>query len=175
MVRALKQLAMPLVCTVLLVFILMWLLESGQSTRATIQDIVERYEPTTGTVNSARVKTNQKSGRRNPNTYEPLVEYRYSVDGRVRRSTRYTVGLDDTWDKNTVEQLLLPIRPGTKWEIYYDPENPANAVFVLPDLNRYQHTHWQWIFLVGLGLVIALVWLGITIRHTVIQWRSKGS
>lgn len=170
-----KQLAMPVVYTIVMIGVFAMAIRIGASTRSDIRDILDRYEPTIGTVNSSRVERHAGRGRRSRTTYMPFVEFKYSVDGRVYRSTRYTVGLNGTMKEQDVVALLRPVTPGSEWEVYYDPDRPDDAVFVKPSLDGHWHMHWQYLFLTGAFLVAALVWLGWSILRLKTRLRSMSS
>jgi len=165
MLYRLKQLALHvimLLSAVLLVVILVLNIRAVRSEREAIQHIIDNYEPAIGTINYARVKEIYRHARRRRTTYAPDVEFRYGVDGRVRRSNRYTVGLGSTQDKHAVQLLIANLTPGSQWEIYYDPQRPEDAVLVMPTIEMHKTTSWQ-IILVCVIVVLYFVLMYIIV------------
>ncbi|MEZ0322960.1 MAG: DUF3592 domain-containing protein [Hydrogenothermaceae bacterium] len=60
-------------------------------------------------------------------TYEPLVEYVYKVDGREFKSSKVFI-TDFQSDINTVKKILSEFPKGEKVVVYYSPRNPSESV-----------------------------------------------
>lgn len=81
---------------------------------------------------------------RGDDTARPEIVYRYTIDGRQYTANRYNFVPGSTNDR-TVPDVVAKHSPGTKFECYVDPADPANAV-----INR---TPTLWYFM-GLGFFI---------------------
>lgn len=60
--------------------------------------------------------------------YRAEIEYTYEVAGRQRRGTRITADDSRLTTKSATEQLLVQYPLGSVPIVYYDRENPENAV-----------------------------------------------
>ena len=84
------------------------------------------YQPVSATVLSARVQDHSDS---DGTTYEPVVVYRYRVNGREYTASRVTP-LKESRSGNWARRVTARYQVGSSHTAYYDPENP-NEAFLL--------------------------------------------
>lgn len=120
-------------------------------------DAQQRFKTTNGQVVASRVKTTP--GDEN-DTYRPIVEFTYSVDGKDYASKRFGFdGAMSSSDSSYANRAVSSNPPGKKVKVYYDPDDPSRAVLdVQPQsTNVFLALFLQPFILVGLGLIVALV------------------
>lgn len=86
-------------------------------------------------------------GRRLP-SYQPKVEYRFSVDGKDYSGSRLAFGVHSSEIRSEIEELGVKYAPGTQHAVYYDPADLTQSVIE-------RGTHW----LAYVGLVVPLAML----------------
>lgn len=107
-------------------------------------------------------------------TYEPDIEYIYSVDGKEYRSNRLFI-TDFQSDLDTVKRVLSEFNQSDRVTVYYNPRNPSEAV-----LKRNLHAGMvvQLIALIGIMLPFLFQALvetaGLKVDHQSIAETVKG-
>jgi uncharacterized protein DUF3592 len=112
------------------------------------------YQPVTATVLSTRVEEHSDT---DGSTYEPVVAYRYRVQGREYTASRVTP-LKESRSGRWASQVTAQYQIGSEHTAFYDPDHPEDAYLmrtrsVLP-----------WVF-IGLPLV-AILFIGAAVRDT---------
>ena len=117
-------------------------------------DAKRRFAPADGVVIASKVKRHEGDSDSGP-TYEPLVKYRYTVDGREYASMRYGYGVMSGSDSKYAREVVKNHPKGKRITVYYDPDDPGEAVLRLevPALHYFLLLFLQPFLLVGLGLV----------------------
>lgn len=73
------------------------------------------------------VSTDEDSGT--TVSYEPVIQYRYQVAGQEFRSDRYRLGSKHTvMDQKRAAAVAARYPAGTRVDVFYNPQNPADAV-----------------------------------------------
>lgn len=104
--------------------------------------VARGWTPTACEVVSSRIV-------RGDDTARPDIVYRYTIGGRQYTADRYNF-MPGTTSDSTVPDVVERHSPGTRFECYVDPADPANAV-----IDR-TPTIWY-----GMGLVFFLMFAGI--------------
>jgi hypothetical protein len=117
------------------------------------------YEPVTATVLSARVQDHSDS---DGTTYEPVIAYRYRVNGREYTASRVTP-LKESRSGRWAHRVTARYEVGNNYTAYYDPANPGEAF-----LQR-SRSIIPWAFLL-IGLA-GLMFVGIGIRGSYAETR----
>lgn len=60
--------------------------------------------------------------------YDPVIEFRYTVDGKRLQGTKVRTGAVSTNWRGPAAQLVAKYPPGTAVEVYVNPDNPRDAV-----------------------------------------------
>ena len=82
----------------------------------------------TGRVISANIEQRISHGKHGTHHYyEPVIEYEYNVAGTAFHSNRLAFG-SVSGGRGRAEQTLARYAPGLTVVVYYNPENPAEAV-----------------------------------------------
>lgn len=115
--------AIPFILVAL--FLLLMALRSRRRVRQSMN-----WERTTGTVLFSTVETRRsRSGRSGYSTaYYPKVVYEYHVSGQRYQSDRLNLGEIGLGFYKRVEAKVAEYPPGKMIDVYYDPDNPAQAV-----------------------------------------------
>ncbi len=87
-----------------------------------------RFVSTPGVVTVSRVKSQSDS---DSTTYRPVIRYRYRAGGKEYFSQRYAYGTISTNDPRHARKVVARHAPGSSVTVYYDPDNPADAVLRL--------------------------------------------
>lgn len=61
-------------------------------------------------------------------TYTPEVMYQYNVAGAVFQAKRIAFGAAGSGKRQTAEQVAARYQPGQTVTVYYNPQNPGDAV-----------------------------------------------
>ena len=84
------------------------------------------WRSTTGTILSGRIDSTVSGAI---NVYEPVLEYRYIVDGQVQTDNRYTlVPTDEDGTKEWARAILAAHPVGSTCRVWYNPRNPKQSV-----------------------------------------------
>ena len=83
------------------------------------------YRTTQGTIASSAVTTRDGD---DGETYLPEVAYTYTVGLTTYRSTKYGYSLLSTSDQGYAYAIVAALPSGTKVDVFYNPEDPADAV-----------------------------------------------
>jgi hypothetical protein len=89
------------------------------------------WKKTQGEVLSAQVQesTNTDTDGRTSTTYRPFITYRYFVGDQEYLGDRLRFGGSIyTSDRSGAENTVRQYTPGTVIDVYYDPDNPEDAV-----------------------------------------------
>ena len=114
-VALILMLDVPIILTIL-IFLGRRRVEASANWKMTFGKIVESGTRT--------VKKRRKGG-----TYVPNVIYEYEVGGQDYRNNRVHFGFNPpTSVLSWVEEVAAPYPVGKRVNVYYDPQNPANAV-----------------------------------------------
>lgn len=93
--------------------------------------VATTYERTTGTVQSAEMKTTQHVGRIHlggNRYYEPNVTYSYRVGGQNYTGRNVALGGEiDTNARSRATEVLDRYSAGERVTVYYDPDSPESA------------------------------------------------
>ncbi|HEX8324707.1 MAG TPA: DUF3592 domain-containing protein [Tepidisphaeraceae bacterium] len=121
----------------------------------------KRWPTTNGVVLQSRLKWD--SHTRSPTAYRPDIRYGYTVDGRAFESSAYDVG--GGFVSSRFNRIVFGVvdahPPGQPVTVYYDPDDPADAVLVT---DRPGPLWVSFLFLLGFGGVGGfLIW--VTIRN----------
>lgn len=88
------------------------------------------YEPTEATVVETDIDTDRSSAGSRPRkvVYQPVVEYRYHVDGKAYTTGNvYPGGTSSGDDRDSAESVISDYRQGETVTAHYDPANPDDA------------------------------------------------
>ncbi len=130
---------------------------------------IEKWPDITGKVISAKVveSISEKSLRRNDGaseatlSYYPVIEYEYTVKNRKYTSERLSLSVDQKSSPRYLEPILKKYTPGTTVKVYYNPDDPADAV-----LEKVNFLHW--IFYV-FGTIWLAVWTLVIVIYTIVK------
>jgi len=84
---------------------------------------LSEFQPVTATVMSTRVEEHSSS---DGSTYEPVVSYRYQVNGREYVASRVTP-LTESRSGRWAYRVANRYQAGSNYTAFYDPANPAEA------------------------------------------------
>ena len=125
------------------------------------RQVVQTWPRTVATFTSKVPKANPLARGLFPITDLPQTEYQYTV-----RSTRY-IGqylspAGELINSSTNERALLQLQCADKWQIYYNPADPAEA-YLSPGPPRIQNIHLvlDFFFLIFAPAVMIFSWYGI--------------
>ncbi|HPA71978.1 MAG TPA: DUF3592 domain-containing protein [Spirochaetota bacterium] len=133
-------------------------------------EAIDRWPSTIGKVTASKVvqRTSQKSLRRNDESsqatlsYHPVVEYEYTVDDKKYSSDRLSLSVDQKSSPQRLEPILKKYAPGTAVTVFYNPDNPADAVL--------EKANWlHWIFYV-FGTIWLAVWTLALLIYSTVQF-----
>ncbi|MDP6543005.1 MAG: DUF3592 domain-containing protein [Phycisphaerae bacterium] len=122
-------------------------------------DARNRFVSTEGEVIASKVKTNPGDSDSGP-TYEPLIKYRYVVNGREHTSMRYAYGsFASSSNHGNASEIVDDHPPGRKITVWYDPRKPTEATISLetPSLCYFLLLFLQPFILVGIGGIVYTV------------------
>jgi hypothetical protein len=99
---------------------------------------IEKWPSTYGKVISAEIKevisTRRTSGK-NVNqeskttvSYYPSIKYEYYASGKKHISDQISISVDGRSSPEYIQPILDKYKPGSKVRVFYDPENPDDAV-----------------------------------------------
>lgn len=107
-----------------------------------------------GRVRNASIQHHiHRSGRGVHHSYEPVIEYEYDVAGTIYQGNRVAFGASGVSQKSA-EDTLAHFTPGSQISVYYNSQNPAEAV-----LERQAKGGTLMIIIGGLFLGVSLVFL----------------
>jgi len=131
--------------------------------------VQNNYLTTTGRVVSADIGeryTLLKGTNRKIYHYSPEISYRYRINGRDYEADRYTLFTTESDQQTEISTLLDYYRPGSEVVIYYNPENPEEAV-----LNRNSSLALPYIF-ITLSLVTGAATAAIKILFRIFNTKK---
>jgi hypothetical protein len=79
-------------------------------------------------VTAAELRRGQKKGFEGCRLYDPLLRYQYSVAGQSYEGARYTHPAVSNAEVLTAQFITQLGNPGAEIDVYYHPQNPAEAV-----------------------------------------------
>lgn len=120
------------------------------------------YQPVAAELTKNELKT---EGEGEDASFEPVVEYRYTVDGKEFIGTKVRYASIGGGGKSYLEADLPPEKPGETITAYYQPSNPSVAVL------RRTPSNLQWILPLGLCPFNALTLVGLL--GLIDSWRSR--
>ncbi|TVQ53069.1 MAG: DUF3592 domain-containing protein [Phycisphaerales bacterium] len=85
----------------------------------------QQFAETTGTIIAAEVDRRRGS---DSTSYAPALEYSYDIAGQTYTGTRYGVRDVSTSNRGYAARIVQDHQPGTEVVVYYDPNQPENAV-----------------------------------------------
>ncbi len=91
----------------------------------------QNWPSTLGQVTQARIRRDMDMDEDGPSryTYVPVVEYTYEVGGQSYTSRAVRFGFNPTFNNEAKAQAALaPYPVGGQVTVYYNPDNPAEAV-----------------------------------------------
>ncbi len=108
----------------------------------------QKWPTVPGEITRSAVSTKRSNGK---TTYGFDVEYRYKVEGQeLTCSNVFFGGNSSSSDSTAAYRVTRRYSKHTKVEVYYDPQQPANAVLE-------PGAHWQSYLLYGIGLAFLVV------------------
>lgn len=131
---------------------------------------IDRWPSINGKVIATKVvqSTIEKSLRSNDGATEsklsfcPVIEYEYTVNDKRYTSDRLSLSVDQRSSPRYLEPILKKYAPGTAVKVFYNPDNPADAV-----LEKVNLLHW--IFYV-FGAIWLAVWTLAFLIYTTVQF-----
>lgn len=129
----------------------------------------ESWVTTEGTVVESRVQQGNggKRNRKSSSTYRPVIVFEYEVEGKNWTSNRPWFGSQIATDNRAMVQGFVDECPkGKVVTVYYDPENPAEAV-LQPGASISSY------FMVAFGAVFAMVG-GVMVFFALFAGNRKG-
>ena len=131
---------------------------------------IEKWPVITGKVIATKVvqTTTEKSLRRNDESsqstlsYYPVIEYEYTVNDKRYTSDRLSLSVDQRSSPRYLEPILKKYAPGTAVKVFYNPDDPADAV-----LEKVNLLHW--IFYV-FGTIWLAVWTLVILIYTTVKF-----
>jgi len=135
-------------------------------------DAIEKWPSVIGKVTSTKVvqSTSRQSLRRNDEssqaklTYCPVIEYEYTVNGKKYSSDRLSLSVDQKSRPEYLEPVLKKYSPGTAVNVFYNPDDPADAVL--------EKANWlHWIFYV-FGAIWLSVWTLVFLIYRIVKFFS---
>lgn len=125
-----------------------------------------------GRVEAASVRTDTSTDEDGDSvaSYVPQVTYTYSVGGRAYRSDDlYLIAATGFSEAAEAEAVIAPYRPGSAVDVYYDPDNPADAALI------YDDPPLGMLFITGFGLIwLAFGWFFIDRNRLPFRRRQRG-
>ena len=128
------------------------------------QDAEKRFQSTQGVVLSSRIESHTTtSDGRTSTTYSPEITYRYEVDGKTYTSSQYAYGMGSTSEYGYVSGLVERHPAGKKIPVYYDPDDPAEAILQLeaPAVLYFMLLFLQPFLAVGVGMISGCLYLPV--------------
>ncbi len=133
-------------------------------------EAIENWPGVTGKVIATRVvqATSEKRLRRNDEssqpvlTFYPVVEYEYTVNDKKYSSDRLSLSVDQKSNPKSFEPILKKYAPGTAVKVFYNPDNPADAVLEKVNLLHY--------IFYGFGAIWMAVWTLAFLIYTIIHF-----
>ena len=94
----------------------------GSSTR--------QWSTTTGTILAASLSQQSRRNQQGYHdvTYAPTVEYTYEVNGNSYRGDSLSSGWTVSYSLSMAQNKINQYQPGSQVKVYYNPNNPAEAV-----------------------------------------------
>lgn len=98
-----------------------------QGTKA--KKAMETWQKVPGVILSAKISSHRIHNSKRPphTTYRPDVSYQYEVQGQTYTADSLGFGTS-TYGLSKAEKMLSPYAAGGKVTVYYDPQDPAQAV-----------------------------------------------
>ena len=128
---------------VILNVIFLWIIIANQRKI----NAVKTWPTTTGTVLASYLERRRSSNNSGTVNY-PVVEYSYQVGGQIHRSSRIAPGSDV--GGTGAEKMIQPYPVGAQLTVYYNPQNPAEAV-----LEKKTPMQWiMWVVLAALNVML---------------------
>jgi len=129
-----------------------------------IQSDAVSWPHTAGEVISAEVVTQSQSGIDESDLYQPKIVTRYVVNGRTYHTREIRFNQSSFWRTDTTYayEVIEKLAPGTKVDVYYDPDDPAVAVLD-------KSADWFTYFMLALGAILVLCgvyWFWLSLRDT---------
>lgn len=133
---------------------------------------IEKWPGITGKVIATKVvqTTTERSHRRNDESsqstlsYYPVIEYEYTVKDKKYTSDRLSLSVDQRSSPRYLEPILKKYAPGTAVKVFYNPDNPADAVL--------EKVNWlHWIFYV-FGTIWLAVWTMVILIYSIVRFFS---
>ncbi len=98
---------------------------------ATAQYRTESFLETGGRVVRTEIEeSTSTTGGSRSTSYEPIIEYEFSVNDTRYESNQYTLGVRMLGGKDDAEQELSQHPVGSEIRVFYDPEDPTCSVLV---------------------------------------------
>jgi hypothetical protein len=91
-------------------------------------DAQNRFHRTTGVVLASRIDAHAGD---ESTSYSPRITYQYTVAGTTYKSGQYAYGVGGSSDRSYAAGIIKPLPKGARVPVYYDPDNPAEAVLRL--------------------------------------------
>jgi hypothetical protein len=93
-------------------------------------NVTKNWSTTTGTILSADLSQQSRRNQQGYHdvTYTPNVEYTYEVNGQTYRSDTISSGWTVSYSAGMAQNKTNQYQPGSKVNVYYNPDNPADAV-----------------------------------------------
>jgi uncharacterized protein DUF3592 len=90
----------------------------------------QNWPITTGTIVSADLSQQSRRNQQGYHdvTYAPVVEYTYEVNGQTYRGDKISSGWTVSYNLSMAQNKMNKYPPGTKVDVHYNPNNPAEAV-----------------------------------------------
>ncbi|MEZ0266967.1 MAG: DUF3592 domain-containing protein [Phycisphaerae bacterium] len=123
--------------------------------RIVLQDhAIRTAKPTVALVTESRVVTRVVRGSKSSTTYyDPIIKYRYEVDGKGHAAGRVTP-LSDVDSRGPAEKLVADHPRGALRKAWYDPADPSKA-FLVPWYSGYPYAY----YFAGVAATAVPLWL----------------
>jgi hypothetical protein len=133
-------------------------------------EAIDKWPGVTGKVIAAKVvqSTSQKSLRRNDKssqsvlTFYPVIEYEYTVNDKKYSSDRLSLSVEPKSNPKYFEPILKKYAPGTDVKVFYNPDNPADAVL--------EKVKWIHYILYVFGAIWMAVWMLAFLIYTIVNF-----
>ena len=135
-----------------------------------IQSDAVSWPHAVGEVISAEVVTQSQSDIDESDLYQPKIVTRYVVNGRTYHTREIGFNQSSFWrtDSTYAYEVTEKLAPGTKVDVYYDPDDPAVAVLD-------KSADWFTYFMMALGAILVLCgvyWFWLSLRDTFLFFRG---
>ncbi len=125
-----------------------------------------RWAVTTGTITHAALREEKHTPDDDSApfyTYHPEIRYTYIAEGKTHEGSRVQFGGFPDFTQAEAQEILAQYPVGAQVTVYYDPDQPTNAVLVVEQMAPYEIVRGCGILLILFLIIIVLLLNGLHI------------